>query len=792
MRSWMIVFSIGIIAVSFFPQLPPLWAPILLLIFSVVVFQFRRFRLISVLLFAFSWALFYAQYQLSSYLPHDLEGQDVLVTGWVEGLPQLSKGSIRFALKVDKFVDSEDLVALVAPDIKLPNKLMLSWYHSYGGYDNSSAPFQGAEMRPGQYWQFVVRLKRPHGYANPGGFDYEAWLLGRGIGATGYVREHSANRQLSASGLFNIDGYRQSIKNRLLESAQQSPFKGLMLALLIGDRQFMTEQQWKILQKTGTSHLMAISGLHIGLVAGLIYNLVLLLSRLGFVPILRFPATVSAAGLALLAAMGYAALAGFSLPTIRALVMVAVVMLSIICRRATTAIDCWLIALLVVLVVDPLAPLEKGFWLSFGAVGVLLFGFVGRVAAAKQANKMGRIWWKWGRAQWLIFIGLAPVLLVMFYQLPLLSLLANIIAIPVVSLIIVPLLFLLALLLSVVNEWSAELLGALDTIFNHLWLYLEWLAAWDIDFLLGAPSFSSVVFAIVASVLLLVPRSIPGRYLFPVFLLPMLLNRAIIPYGGLHLTVLDVGQGLSIVVQTQAHQLLYDAGPSYSSKFDTGKMVVVPFLRSQGVEMLDNVTISHSDNDHAGGFDSVYSMLAVGDIYGGMPEVMHLSGTEQAKSCDEGLAWQWDGVKFEVLAPKNLSKAGLSNNNRSCVLRVSSLWRSYLLTGDIERIVEDALVADSEIELAADVLIAPHHGSKTSSSIGFLKQVLPKVVVVSAGYRNRYHHPHESVLARYRRLGLKVFNTSGSGAISFVDDGSQAIDKPLLYRIDKNRFWLRE
>jgi competence protein ComEC len=435
-------------------------------------------------------------------------------------------------------------------------------------------------------------------------------------------------------------------------------------------------------------------------------------------------------------------------------------------------------ALMLVVMLDPWAVLAPGFWLSFGAVAVIAYALNGRL------NKP-----HWIRAaittQWAVSLGLMPLLLVMFQQVSIISPLANALAIPVISLMVVPLTLLGALL---PMDWI--LLLAYQAI--HLCMVaLEWMAnssfsIWQQQ----APPFWTLPLAILGVLWVLLPRGVPMRWLGSILILPMFLVQSPqLPFGAMRVAVLDVGQGLAVVVTTQQHALLYDTGPRYSSQNDSGSRVILPYLRAVGVRQLDTLVVSHDDNDHSGGVASILSQLPVRRMLSSLPADKPELELTDSLNCYEGQSWQWDGVKFEMISPLPASyqKTNIKDNNRSCVLRITSQYGRVLIPGDIERTVENALL-DSVFSLKSDVLIAPHHGSKTSSTGGFVEAVSPSAVVFTMGYLNRFNHPHPSVVARYEAIGSKMYRSDHDGAMIFDFDSESGI-KIVRWRERARRYW---
>jgi len=757
----------------------------LLVIVSVWFFRGRSWPVITGLLVStgigFFMASIIAHQLLAGALPEKLEGQDVVVEGYIASLPEQQGRRLQFQF-VPESLRWQDVVQDV------PGKLLLSWY-----------PRKGYKIPPvhvGERWRLQVRLKRPHGFSNPGGFDYEAWLFQQGIRAKGYVRFFtktitknstkeltpvSVNQRLAPAGnVYRVDQLRETLRTRILAVLDDHPLRGIVLALAIGDRQQISQPQWDVLIRTGTNHLVAISGLHVGLVAGFAFFLVRSLWCLSARAVTRWPAVKAGAVAALLAAAVYAMLAGFSVPTQRALVMVAVVMLAMIVQRHTRPSSLLALALLLVLMIDPLAVMSAGFWLSFGAVAVIVYGMSGRLA-------MNSYWWRWGRVQWLAAAGLFPALLLLFQQVSVVAPLANLLAVPWVSLITVPLTLLGSIGLgfsATVGEW---LLGLSTLSLELLWWWLDGLAQWKLAaWQQRAPPLWAMPVAVIGIVWLLAPRGVPARWVGLVGLLPLLfVSPAVIPQGQARFTLLDVGQGLAAVVQTQNHVLVFDTGPRFSSGFNTGEAVVAPYLHAQGRRHIDTLVVSHGDNDHMGGVAGLRAIIPVRQVLSSVPQRI-----DGARLCQAGHSWQWDGVTFAMLNPgEYVHEGGRKSNNRSCVLRVQAGEHSVLLTGDIERAAENELVQTFGNSLASDVLVAPHHGSRTSSTPAFLAAVSPTMALFPVGYRNRYGFPGAQIVQRYVDRQVRLFDTAQHGAIELQLGSEAGLDTVMTHRQRAARYW---
>ena len=725
--------------------------PQLLLIFSLLLFYYlpsRRF-LIAFFIGAL-WALVVAQGYLKHQLPQQLIGQDILIRGQVSGLVDYSSKSVRFNFEVNEFDSIKGKRINISPST-LPKRLRLSWYYHQG------------KVHSGEQWQLTVRLKPPHGMQNPGGFDYEKWLYQQGVHATGYIRKNQLNRRIGT-----VSSGVDTVREQLLSSLSQLPnntYQGLLQALTIGHKSAITQDQWQVLRRTGTSHLMAISGLHVGMVAGLVFVVV---RRLLPTFILKHISAPQIAALfSLLVAGFYTLLAGFSVPTQRAFAMLLVFMLAIVIKRRAFSINTLALALIAVLAINPVSVLSVGFWLSFLAVLIITLVSSARVVGGQTKV---RLWLQGLRVQWLIALGMLPLSILLFQQGSLISPLANMLVIPLIGMLIVPLSLLASLLSAFSVEAGIYLFSMISEVFSWVWALLEWLsylpaASWQRSSIAIVPAIISVS----GAVLLLMPRGFPLRYSGIILLLPLLLYSYPKPeQGEFSVQVLDVGQGLSIVIQTRDNTLLYDTGSRFSDDFDMGQRVIVPYLNYIGVSTLNRLIISHGDNDHAGGAGSILQLMDVQMLFS-EPQVFEerFQNEKNSQICKAGKNWQWNGVNFAFLHPDFDIPATpyKESNNRSCVLKVWNDRYSLLIPGDIERKAELQLLESKAGLLHADVLLVPHHGSNTSSTLAWLKQVKPQLGIVSAGYKNRFGHPTAKVLNRYHEQKIKVLNTAESGMI---------------------------
>jgi competence protein ComEC len=496
---------------------------------------------------------------------------------------------------------------------------------------------------------------------------------------------------------------------------------------------------------------------------------------------LWLPAPRVAALAALLAATGYAALAGFAIPTQRALVMLAAGLLGVLLDRRTAPSILLALALLAVLVFDPLAVLAPGFWLSFAAVAVILYVVTGDRRAPGWRSRL----LTFGRVQWAVTLGLLPLLLFIFQQASVTSPLANLAAIPVVELVVIPATLLGVLgLLVLPDGWASGVLLVAATALEWLWPLLAALARWPAAlWSQAAPAPWVLAAASVGVALLLAPRGFPGRWAGSVWLLPLLVVTPPAPaVGEVWLTLLDVGQGLSVVVRTAGHTLVFDTGARFNARFDLGRAVLVPYLRQSGAGRVDVLVVSHGDNDHIGGSGSLLAAVPVAEVLTSVPE--RIGGG--ARACADGQRWEWDGVRFEFLHPGPGAAGG--DNNASCVLRIEGPYGRALLPGDIEAGAERALVASRPAALRAEVLVVPHHGSRTSSSDAFVDQVGPQLALIPVGHRNRYRHPHPDVVARYRERGIRLEDSAHAGAIEVRMTGAGV--QVERQRDRHRRYWL--
>jgi competence protein ComEC len=747
---------------------------------------------LTAFLLGFLWAAGYAHWRMADAIDPAWEGRDIVVTGIVSDLPQPFERGVGMDFEVE---------SAIPPQAHVPGHISLAWY-------NGLSPEEFQEVQPvraGERWRFTVKLRRPHGTANPHGFDLEAWMLENGTRATGTVTPRGEHERLDGLALCPtclVARLREVLRQRVWDLLSGRPYAGVLTALAIGDQRAIDNDQWQVFARTGVSHLMSISGLHVTMVAGLFGTAVFFLwprlSWRGRALALRLPAQKAAAVAAAFGALAYCLLSGYQVPAQRTLYMVAVVAVALWLDRMSSASRLLAVALVAVLLLDPWAVLAPGFWLSFGAVALIFYVMTGRTAE--------RGWLaQWGAVQWAVTIGLAPATLLLFGQVSLVSPLANAVAIPVVSAVVTPLA--LAGVVMPFDLPASWLLGLARWITEWLMVFLTWLshldgAVWQQH----APAAWTLPVAMIGILWLLAPRGFPGRAIGLVLLAPLY---AVVPAapapGAVTLAVLDVGQGLATVVRTHSHALVYDTGPRFSPQSDSGARIVVPYLRGEGINALDVVAVSHEDNDHAGGAPAIMAAIPAARLVSSLDGMQELADAREAapgstrslvpwrERCRAGETWTWDGVRFTWLFPDKheLDQPWLPPNGRSCVLRIDAKGGSALLPGDIEKDAERALL-ERGAPLAADILVVPHHGSLTSSTPAFVQAVAPREAVFAVGYRNRFGHPRADVWARYESGGVQAerWRSDRDGEVSFNigTDGIQA----RAWRDEAARYWREE
>jgi len=751
-----LAFLAGVYSILLLPRLPA--GGSLLVAALVVVLLVRRWPLVACGLAGLIAVCVDVGGRLADRLDPSLVGEDVQVQVRIVDFPQYGKVMRLLVAPVDR------------PE--LPARLRLSWYD--------------AEAKPllGECWILTGRLRRPRGFANPGRFDYEAWLTRKRVGATGYVREAVVAPECPAPGA--LVRTRRDFAARIQHTLPADDATAVILAIVLGARQWLGDDRWQAFAVTGSSHLMAISGMHVALASGAFY--LLLRCSIGALSP-RLNQRNLAAGASLLLAGGYAALSGFAVPSLRALLMLAISVAVVVSRRRIASWQLLGVTLLLVTVQSPFDALSAGFALSFGAVALLML-----LAARRRRQVAGRIITlprlfdavrQLGILQITLLIGLLPLTVGLFGRLSWVSPLTNLLVLPLFNLLALPAALAGVVLPGAVGEFL--LLCA--------WRVIHWILR-IVDLLAVIPgadrvlpglTHGSLIVAAVALIAALLPTGWPGRRIAWLALLAIIWRAPQVPPTGcVDIDVLDVGQGLAVVVRTRSRTLVYDTGPSFRSGGNTGELVVVPYLQYLGIRQVDLLVVSHADLDHSGGVQAIESALAVKARLIGEPLRSASRASTPSFQCAAGQAWSWDDVGFSVLHPS--ADAARQGNNASCVLEVRAGASRALLSGDIERIAERQLL---RVELLdpVDLVIVPHHGSKTSSHDNFVTQVSPKIAVVSAGFGNRWGMPKPEVTARWRSVGAGVVNTAHSGALGFRLCAEGGLTERFQQRKDRLKVW---
>jgi len=776
MRSFVLAFVAGAWWLQHEARLPPLdvlpFAAVLLLAASLVPLRraVPRMALLAAagVLAGYGWAAACAGSRMADSLPVALEGADIEVEGVIEQLPQLLPGARRFVFDVER---------ILTRGAHVPATISLAWY--------ADGDADAAALAAGDRWRFTVRLKRPRGLANPHAFDLEPWALERGIRATGYVRARPSPVRLEPrveGWPYTLHRWRGEIRDRMFAQLGDARLRGVIVALAIGDQDSIAPDDWEVFWRTGVGHLMSISGLHITMVGAL----AAMAAYFAWVRVpwlaLAWPARKAAAVASVAAALGYCLMTGYAVPAQRTVVMLAAVAACVLVDRHGSPSRVLALAALAVLATDPWAAISPGFWMSFGAVAAILYamglraGREGRLAAALAEQAA-------------VTLGMLPLLVALFQQVSLVSPIANAFAIPVVSLVVVP--------LSIAGAFLGieALLHAAHLLMTWVMVPLEALAQLPAAMLEShEPAAWTVAAAFVGCLWLLAPRGVPLRSAGLAWIAPMFLVLPPAPLPGeAWLDVLDVGNGLAVVVRTAAHVLVYDTGPSWSGDADSGNRIVVPFLRGEGLARLDGVIVSHADDDHSGGAASIALLRDPGWLLSPLPPEHPLQGAfAESRRCAAGERWRWDGVTFTVLHPAASIYAETGRrkeNDRGCVLRVAAAGASMLLAADVEARAEGEMLSREREALRSTVLLVPHHGSKTSSTPAFLDAVGARIAVLSVGYLNRFRHPNGAVVARLRERAIEIHRTDAEGELQVrLPAGPSAVEVRGYAAMDP-RYW---
>ncbi len=762
----------GVLFVQWLPRLPSSMLLVVLLLVALLLgWRCPRWRWLSCVLLGVAWAAWWGAAGMDARLPRALEGQDFAVVGRVAQLPQARSDATSFVLRAES-------ATLDGKPVALHGNLNVSWY-------NGAPPIE-----PCSRWRLLLRLKRPRGLLNPGGADSERSSLERGVVATGYVREDPQNKPLGDRS-FCINGVRDAISRGIADRVDDPHDAALLQAFSVGDTRGLEQRDWEVARANGVSHLIAISGFHVGVAA--VFGVWLALLAYAIWPRLGclLPRPQAQAGAALLIAGVYSALAGFGLPTVRTLLMIAVVALARCSRRGGSGAQSLALAMIAMLLVDPLCVLAPGFWLSFVGVSFLMLCLQTRGRGLRAfAHELTA-------GQMVMTVSLLPLSLWFFGEASLVGALSNLLAVPVISFVIVPCALLGVLAMAVCPPLAGPVLWLAAQLAHAQWWLLEKMASWPgAHWYLPTVQPWALLLAVLGALWLFLPRGVPMRWLGALLFLPLLMPpRELPPEGAFQAWVLDVGQGLSVVLRTREHVLVYDTGARYPSGFDLGESTVVPSMHALGMNRLDMLMISHGDNDHAGGAQSVADAFPDAPRYAGEPDRMTLP----MQQCVAGQSWQWDGVRFRVLNPAVDQssavrasavddKKSAKNNDRSCVLLVEGRGGRLLLTGDIS-VKEEPQVLAAMDRGVPPVMLVPHHGSSGSSSEGFIASIKPLFAVVSAGWRNRFGHPRPDTLARYAAARVPVFNTAEQGGIPLDFPADGPARRGQGWRLRETRYW---
>lgn len=731
----------------------------------------------------FTWSAHLTNIRLESSLPKHLEGVDLLITGVIDGLPSYGEQGLRLSIEIEQVLqeDGQEI------DLKkFPKRLALGWYPGWRG------EIELPEIKPGQRWKLPVRLKRPHGLMNPHGFDFERWMFQQNLGANGSIRASAKGlprewkpellNDFVAGFTSYVELTRWHLRERIKSAAPDSArYVGVLIALVMGEQNAIAQKDWRVFNATGIGHLISISGLHVTMLAGMAASLANRLWRRSTLPLVC-PAQKVGALSGFFIAFVYTWLAGFQIPAQRTMYMVGVVAFAMWTGRITRAFDIWWWALFIVLFLDPWAAYTPGFWLSFGAVAAILFAMPSEDGLSEYGYTQKQKWWESfkdaSRVQAVVTIALLPLTLFWFSQVSVVSPLANAFAIPLVSFIVTPFAMLGAVLPEPVNGWSLWLAhSCMEIVAWFLNPMSAW--SWSVAYL-KQPAIWVLILSTLGIALAIRPgellKTYKSRFFGLTCCLPLLLSyNTALKHGEYRVTVLDIGQGTAVLVETSQHNMLYDTGPKTSPESDAGERHVLPFLRGQGISYIDRLAISHKDTDHVGGGLSLLKEIRFGDLIGTLPEWHFLlKRTKELKMpslpCQAGQEWWWDGVLFKVWHPgPEMSFSSVHHygkpNALSCVIEVRNQAYSFWLTGDVERGGEISIANKYKpLSELASILLIPHHGSATSSSSDFLDAIQPRWAVVQAGYRNRYRHPNSKVVQRYVQREIPILETVHTGS----------------------------
>ena len=728
----------GVLAAQALPAQLPIIINLVVALAALYAMSFARARWIAIIVLAFAWSALRGQWAMDARLPFELEGRDFDVIGTVDELPERREDASRFVLRIES-------TTLAGESVSLRGLARLSWY-------SKDVP----EIAPCSRWQMRVRLKRPRGLVNTSGFDFERYALERGINAVGYVRESTKARELPGP-MLCVDRWRDRIARGIATAVSDPHDARLLQALAVGDTRGLTPADWDVARANGVTHLLSISGFHVGVAA--LFGAWLARAFCWLYPalLLRLPRPLVESSAALLAAIGYGALAGNSLPTLRTVLMIGVFALTRATRRNGSIAQSLALAALLLLLVDPLSVLGVGFWLSFVGVAFLMLGLELPRGLTGHLKALGK-------AQMVMTLSLLPLSFWFFGQTSLLGAFSNLLAVPLVSLAIVPLALIAALLLLIWAPLATPFLIVGAWLAHAQWWSWRAIATWPgAHWTLPEISPLALTLAMLGAVWLFLPRGLPLRWLGLFLFLPLLMPVIKRPsQGGFDALFVDVGQGLSVLVRTRYHAMLYDAGARFPSGFDLGSAAVLPSLHGLGLESLDIAIVSHADNDHAGGVPAVLTQWPDAKVFGGETA----RGDIALRPCRDGQRWNFDGVVIRVLRPPVQDAKGTKSNDQSCVVLVEGQGGRLLLTGDISETTEPAIARMLDRGDPRPLMLSvPHHGSNRSSSQAFIRALQPSMAIASAGWLSRFGHPHPLVVKRYADAGIPLLNTANSGAL---------------------------
>jgi competence protein ComEC len=780
----------------FLPQVPEYWshtcllASVLCLSIIFLTHQAALIKKLAIigLLFTigFAWNAHYAEMRLQNILATELEGREFTLEGKVAALPQSNASGAKFAFELRSAVSGRERIN------DFPKRIYLSWQPAWRN------PQAIPEIIPGQLWKLKAKLKRPYGSLNPYTFDFERWSFHHDFGASGSVR--SGELLIGQDIAWNEFELRMELARWHLRKKIQAMlpadarYVGVLIALVMGDQNAINQDDWQVFNATGIGHLISISGLHVTMLAGVGASLAAFIWRRRTWPLIA-PVSKVAAVSGFVIAFIYAWLAGFQIPAQRTMYMVGVVAFALWTGRNPRSFDIWWWALAFVLLIDPMAPYTPGFWLSFGAVAAILYAMgdssgllgipTGKELEVHWTQRMFQALREACRVQAVVTLALLPFTLYWFYQVSIVSPLVNAFAIPLVSYIVTPLAIAGALLPEFIGRW---LLLPAHTSMEYLAIALEWMAAWSWSVVWSRqPEWWMLVISGCGIVYAIRPgcivetgkwRLLAITFSTPLFFWPNQLNTQL-SQGEFRASVLDIGQGTAVLIETANRKLLYDTGPIQGKKDDAGQRVILPYFRGRGIDYIDRMVISHSDSDHVGGAASLLKQIQFESMMGSLPSTNHLLQNLQARTipaipCRFGQRWVWDGVEFVIWHPNSetvfAEQYPGKPNEMSCVMEVRNQHSSLWLTGDVEKQGEAEITERLDEKLLQEIgereviFMAPHHGSKTSSSLALLKRLEPNQAFAQNGYRNRYGHPHPDVTARYRSLEIPFYQTPETGA----------------------------